>query len=116
MFCLVCSRHNVDMEAQPKQPGKISGNPNNEERGTVVNGKVRYAWHKKDGIGKGIFNDLKGTLMNLNIINKETILAAHENPERFPDLIVRVTGFSAYFAVLSKEFRQLVVDRIIQGT
>ncbi len=62
------------------------------------------------------FNDLKGTLMNLNIINSETILAAHENPERFPDLIVRVTGFSAYFAVLSKDFRQLVVDRIIQGT
>jgi len=30
-----------------------------------------------------------------------------------PDLVVRVTGFSAYFASLSPEFRQLVVDRII---
>ena len=29
------------------------------------------------------------------------------------DLVVRVTGFSAYFASLSPEFRQLVVDRII---
>ena len=30
-----------------------------------------------------------------------------------PDLIVRVTGFSAYFASLSPEFRQLVVNRIL---
>jgi len=28
-------------------------------------------------------------------------------------LVVRVTGFSAYWASLSKEFRQIVVDRII---
>jgi len=28
-------------------------------------------------------------------------------------LIVRVTGFSAYFASLSKNLRQLVVDRIV---
>jgi formate C-acetyltransferase len=29
--------------------------------------------------------------------------------------VVRVTGFSAYFASLSPEFRQLVVDRILAG-
>ena len=38
---------------------------------------------------------------------------AHQDPSKYPDLIVRVTGFSAYFASLSPEFRQLVVDRII---
>jgi formate C-acetyltransferase len=59
-------------------------------------------------------NILKGTLMNLNIINKQTILEAHKDPSQFPDLIVRVTGFSAYFATLSEDFRQLVVDRIIE--
>ena len=37
------------------------------------------------------------------------------DPSKYPDLIVRVTGFSAYFASLSKEFRQLVVDRLISG-
>ena len=60
-------------------------------------------------------NDLKGTLMNLNIINKQDILDAHRDPAKYPDLIVRVTGFSAYFAALSEDFRQLVVDRIIEG-
>lgn len=58
--------------------------------------------------------DLGGTQINLNIIDKEKILAAHKDPSRFPDLIVRVTGFSAYFASLSPEMRQVVVDRIIQ--
>lgn len=53
------------------------------------------------------------TLLNINIIDGEKILKAHENPDRYPDLVVRVTGFTAYFSMLSKEFRQLVVDRII---
>lgn len=54
-----------------------------------------------------------GTQINMNIINKDTILEAHKDPGKFPDLVVRVTGFSAYFASLSPEFRQQVVDRII---
>jgi len=57
--------------------------------------------------------DLGGTLLNVNIIDKEALLAAHADPQAYPDLIVRVTGFTAYFAALSPEFRQLVVDRIV---
>jgi formate C-acetyltransferase len=57
--------------------------------------------------------DLGGTQINMNILNKEQVLAAHQDPSLYPDLIVRVTGFSAYFNRLSPEFRQLVVDRII---
>lgn len=59
--------------------------------------------------------DMGGTLININIINNQKILEAHEDPSKYPDLVVRVTGFSAYFASLSKEFRQLVVDRIVRG-
>ncbi|NLX05232.1 MAG: hypothetical protein GXY33_08815, partial [Phycisphaerae bacterium] len=54
-----------------------------------------------------------GTLININIVDAEQIRAAHREPERFPDLVVRVTGFTAYFMTLSPEFRQLVVDRLI---
>ena len=57
--------------------------------------------------------DLGGTQINMNIMDGEKVLEAHEDPSKYPDLVVRVTGFSAYFASLSKEFRQLVVDRII---
>ncbi len=56
---------------------------------------------------------LGGTQINLNIVDSEKILEANKDPSKFPDLVVRVTGFSAYFARLSPEFRQLVVDRII---
>ncbi len=60
-------------------------------------------------------NDLGGTLVNINILDKDRILDAHAHPEKHPDLVVRVTGFSAYFSALSHDFRQLVVDRIIEG-
>jgi formate C-acetyltransferase len=58
--------------------------------------------------------DLGGSLFNINILDADTLRAAHRDPAAFPDLVVRVTGFTAYFASLSPEFRQLVVDRIIE--
>lgn len=58
--------------------------------------------------------DLGGTLININIVDSKKILEAHNNPDAYPDLVVRVTGFSAYFTSLSKDFRQLVVNRIIE--
>jgi formate C-acetyltransferase len=54
-----------------------------------------------------------GTLLNINILNRDQVLEAHRDPDTHPDLVVRVTGFSAYFRLLSPEFRQLVVDRIM---
>jgi pyruvate-formate lyase len=57
--------------------------------------------------------DLGGTQINLNIVDSSQILEAHKDPSKFPDLVVRVTGFSAFFASLSPEFRQIVVDRVI---
>jgi formate C-acetyltransferase len=58
--------------------------------------------------------DLGGTLFNINVLDADQVRAAHADPSRYPDLVVRVTGFSAYFAALSPEFRQLVVDRIVE--
>jgi len=57
--------------------------------------------------------DLGGTLVNINVLDRATILEAFEDPARHPDLIVRVTGFSAYFASLSQELREYVVERIV---
>jgi formate C-acetyltransferase len=59
--------------------------------------------------------DLGGTQINLNVMDADKVLEAHQDPSKYPDLVVRVTGFSAYFASLSPEFRQIVVDRIIRG-
>ena len=52
------------------------------------------------------------TLLNINIIDAQKILEADKDPSKFPDLVVRVTGFTAFFAMLSPQFRKLVVDRV----
>ena len=53
------------------------------------------------------------TLLNINIIDAKRIIEAHKDPLKYPDLVVRVTGFTAFFAMLSEKFRQLVVDRVM---
>ncbi len=59
--------------------------------------------------------EMGGTLINVNIMDRQKVLEAHKDPSKYPDLVVRVTGFTAYFAMLSPEFRQLVVDRILES-
>ena len=56
-----------------------------------------------------------GTLVNINVMDKGILLDAYDHPEKYPDLIVRVTGFTAYFIALSPEFRKMIVDRVITG-
>lgn len=58
-------------------------------------------------------DQMGGTLINMNCITKEQIRKAHADPDSCPDLVVRVTGYSAFFASLSKEYRQQVVDRYL---
>jgi len=60
---------------------------------------------------RGILNS-GNTLLNINIIDAKKILEAHKDPYKYPDLVVRVTGFTAFFAMLSEKFRELVVERI----
>ena len=67
---------------------------------------------KVEALIRGHF-ELGGTMINMNVIDKKQVLEAHQDPSKYPNLIVRVTGFSAYFASLSKNLRQLVVDRIL---
>ena len=54
-----------------------------------------------------------GTAIFVNVMDEETLREAHKHPEAYPDLIVRVAGFTAHFAVLSPAMRQMVVDRVL---
>jgi pyruvate-formate lyase len=60
-----------------------------------------------------VHNAQGGTLININVISREQILAAKANPDLFPDLVVRVSGYSAYFKSLSPDLQQIVVDRML---
>ncbi|MBE6732253.1 MAG: pyruvate-formate lyase [Ruminococcaceae bacterium] len=54
-----------------------------------------------------------GMLINLNILSEKILLEAHADPSTHPDLVVRVTGYSAFFNTLTKDYRQQVVDRFL---
>lgn len=54
---------------------------------------------------------LGGMHLQLNCVSRETLLEAQENPEKHPGLLVRLTGYSAYFADLSKELQDEIIRR-----
>ena len=49
-----------------------------------------------------------------NIVSKETLQAAQADPKKYKDLIVRVTGYSAYFTELGKEVQDEIIERTEQ--
>lgn len=49
--------------------------------------------------------------LQLNCVSKETLLDAQLHPENYPDLIVRVTGFSAKFVSLSRDWQDEIITR-----
>jgi formate C-acetyltransferase len=57
------------------------------------------------------WRDLKLWHLQFNIINKETLLAAREHPEKYRNLLVRVAGYSAYFVELSPELQDDILER-----
>lgn len=60
--------------------------------------------------------DLKLWHLQFNIINKETLLAAKKNPEKYRGLIVRVAGYSAYFCDLSPDLQDDIIARTEHST
>ncbi|MBM3494358.1 MAG: glycyl radical protein, partial [Armatimonadetes bacterium] len=55
--------------------------------------------------------DLGGVQLQFNTIGRETLLDAMEHPERHADLVVRVSGFSAYFTRLDPAVQRDVLAR-----
>ncbi len=49
--------------------------------------------------------------LQLNCCSKEQLLDAQKHPEKYPELIVRVTGFSAKFTALSPDWQTEVITR-----
>jgi len=49
--------------------------------------------------------------LNVNVLNRETLLDAQAHPEKYPDLIVRVWGWSGYFNELDLAFQNHIIAR-----
>lgn len=57
----------------------------------------------------------RGHEMQFNVTNDDMLRQAIDNPERFADLIVRVSGFSAFFTRLSPQVQQDILRRRAHG-
>ena len=57
------------------------------------------------------FIERGGHQLQLNVVDNDTLKRAQIEPEKYPDLIVRVWGWSAYFCELSKEYQDQIIRR-----
>ena len=52
-----------------------------------------------------------GFQVQVNVVDRETLLAARAHPEQYRDLVVRIGGYSDYFTGLSPEMQEEVIMR-----
>ncbi|HEY5527257.1 MAG TPA: pyruvate formate lyase family protein [Candidatus Anoxymicrobiaceae bacterium] len=57
------------------------------------------------------YGEKGGTALQINVIDPETLRCAQENPADYANLLVRVTGYNAYFVMLGKEIQDEIIAR-----
>ncbi len=62
---------------------------------------------------RGYF-DQKGSHVQFNVVSRETLIDAQNNPEKYKGLVVRVAGYSALFTTLSKSLQDDIINRTEQ--
>ena len=90
-------------------------------KNTINGGPLTMEFHESlfrdnDSIKKiaslvSYFIEKGGHQIQLNALNREILLDAQKNPEKYANLIVRVWGWSAYFVLLDKEYQDHVMSR-----
>jgi len=53
-----------------------------------------------------------GKHIQFNVVDKETLIKAKENPKEYRDLVVRIAGYSAYFVQLNPQMQDEVIARV----
>jgi formate C-acetyltransferase len=74
-------------------------------------------------MGKTALTNLVGTYfrrggmqVQINVLDPEILLKARENPDAYPNLLVRVSGYSAYFNDLTDEIKDEIIRRSNLGS
>ena len=89
--------------------------------GTLFNQKFHpSALNGREGLENFValirsYFDQKGSHMQFNVVDRETLLDAQKNPDKYKHLVVRVAGYSALFTTLSKSLQDDIINRTEQG-
>ena len=85
--------------------------------GLVHNAKFSKSIFRTEADRKALRNVIEtylkrgGFEIQINVVSRETLLDAREHPDQYPDLLVRVAGYSDYFVHLNDKMQQEVIAR-----
>ncbi len=57
------------------------------------------------------FIEMKGWYLQVDVLDPEILRQAQADPNRFPNLVVRISGWSARFATLAPEWQEMIINR-----
>ena len=93
--CRLYNTHREDLINMKMAPGNVAG-----EAGTRRLMQLMRVWCEQ-----------KHSHIQFNILNRDTLLEAQKNPEKYRDLVVRIAGYCAYFVDLSADQQAEIIAR-----